>query len=439
MPVLTEAWIRSHSTLPTGSERERHFDDHLPGFGVVVGRRSVMFVVRHRLKGKQCDRTIGQWQRPGAGDDHSESWTEPRARKRARQWLGMMDNGLDPYEQGQTARKRTESGPTLRDAFELHKKHLLKQKRSDQTLSTFERSMKYVEDWLDRPISDLRGSVLVELHDQIKRDARPTAGAVNEKGAALANRVITNIGTAWGALNKSLEGRLGNWNPAASVVKDKLDSKDVTVADLADWHRRVQTMRNPIQRDALMFALFTGLRDGDVKTARIESVDLDAKVLRLVDPKGGKAKAFTIPLPQTCIEIIERRIADNTEDLGRDEGDSGWIFPGINSEGAIGPIGDLRQQVHTENGHSRFPAEPPHMLRHTYLTVAHEAGVEKMDRQALANHSFAGRDVHESYISTHLDHLRKCQNRIETTLKSKLSPKPDEPKKRSRHLKSVAT
>jgi hypothetical protein len=58
-------------------------------------------------------------------------------------------------------------------------------------------------------------------------------------------------------LNKKLEGGLGTWNPAKSVEQDRLAATRERIADaeLPDWYARVQTMRNPVQRDGLLLAL----------------------------------------------------------------------------------------------------------------------------------------------------------------------------------------
>lgn len=440
MPAMniTEAWLSrvaanevkgQKAKLSDDAIRQRYWDTTLPGFGVIVGRRFATFVVQTRVHGKQRLFKIGRHGRPGAGDDHAEIWTVTRARKEAMRLLGAAQSGVDLVTERAAERATSSEGPTLRDAFAAHLAKLRKKGRSEATAATLEKSMAYVEAWLDRPITELTGQALVALHDQIKQQAKPRANARNDKGAPLANRVVTNIGTVWQTLNKQLAGALGNWNPAKSVDKDKLKPKRTRVDDLPAWLASVERMRNPIQRDGLLFALFTGLRSEDVRTVRFENVDEVARTLRLPDPKGGEERAFTIPLPKTCLEIIERRRAGNRHQLaGVDDG--GWTFPTIDSAGNVGPIGDLRQQVHYEatGKHSRLPIEDVHTLRRTYLSVASEAGIGELDQRVLSNHAFGSQDVHESYISQHIDHLAACQDRIEAALWQRLKPTP----KRSR-------
>lgn len=425
---ITEAWLSKIAAdggeLPDG---ERYaWDEELPGYGVRVGRRFLTLIVQHRVAGKQEQETIGRWGQPRTD---GATWTEPRARKDARIKLGKMIAGISPREE-----IASEDGPTLGDAFDAHIESLRKRvkagKRSEATIETFEKSKKYVDAWLDKPIAELKGSVLVELHEQIKRKAKPRANTKNEKGAALANRVITNVGTAWATLNKKLEGALGTWNPAKSVDKDSLVAKRVRILDedLPDWAARVATMRSAIQRDGLMFALFTGLRSEDVRTIRFENFDEDERTLDIPDPKGGEARAFTIPLPKICVAILERRRTTNRTALGR--ADDGYAFPAIDADGEVGPIGDLRQQVHEGKKHTRFPSEDVHTLRRTWESVAHETGITELDQHVLSNHAYGSHNVNATYIAQHIDHLRACADRIERALRDRLDATPT--KKRAR-------
>jgi len=445
---ITEGWLSRTAAdgdrparLPAGEPQLEYHDTQLPGFGVTIGRRFATFWVRRRRNGRREMHTIGRYGAPGAGPDHASPWTVKRAREAAEVFVGTMSLGIDPTP-------RAARMPTLADAFDAHVEGLRKKvkggKRSTSTIEAFEKSRGYVEHMLNKPIDEITGEVLVELHDRIKRDARPRANARNEKGAPLANRVITNIGTAWATLNKRLGGKLGNWNPAKSVEKDALIAKRVVlgvdgVADLADWYARVQTMRNPIQRDGLTFALFTGLRSEDVRTVRFEHVDFDARTLRLPDPKGGADRAFTIPLPERCVQILERRRKDNRRELGRDDGDHGWAFPAVGAKGEVGAIGDLREQRHEGGKHWRFPLEDVHTLRRTYTSVAQAAGVSDLDQRVLTNHKFASGDVHEGYVAQHLDHLTSCQEKIAAALEERLKPRPPKPRGKLRSVPSATS
>jgi integrase len=407
--------------VPDDCIQAYYWDTELSGLGVVVGRNTKTFVARSWVNGKNRRVKIGVAGQPRP-DGHL--WSVALARAEARKLLGKMSEGVDLNAELRVERAVAAApagGPTLRDAYEAHLEKMRKRGRSEQTIATMKKEVeKYLADWLDRPIAELRGTELIKIHERIKASARAREGTNpnNERGAPLANRVIAHVSACWNTLNKKLEGGLGAWNPAKSVERDRLTAKRERIADadLPDWYARVQTMRNPIQRDGLLLALFTGLRSEDVRSIRFEDVDWSERSLRLPDPKGGTERAFKIPLSKTCLDILRRRQIENAASPLLPAGDGGFAFPAINAAGGVGPISDLRQQVHDGNKHTRFPAEDVHTLRRTYESVAHEVRITELDQHVLTNHAFASHNVNATYIAQALPHLARCQATIEAAL-----------------------
>ena len=413
---------------PADRAQVYYWDTELKGLGVVVGRANKTFVARSWVNGKNRRGKIGVAGEPRP-DGHI--WNVALARTEARKLLGKLSDGVDINAELREERSAIGSagGPTFRDACEAHLLKMRRRNRSEHSIATMKKEMeKYLADWLDRPITELTGADLVKLHDRIKANARPREGTNpnNERGAPLANRVIAHVSACWNTLNRKLEGKLGGWNPAKSVEKDQLTAKRERIADidLPGWYARVQTMRNPIQRDGLVFALFTGLRSEDVRTIQFEHVDWSERSLVLPDPKGGADRAFKIPLSKTCLDILRRRQTENAASPLLPAGDGGFAFPAINSAGDVGPISDLRQQVHLGDKHGRFPAEDVHTLRRTYESVAHESGISELDQHVLTNHAFASHNVNATYIAQALPHLARCQATIEAALSKRIKAKP---------------
>lgn len=437
---LTEKSL-AEIAAPTEVPQLYYWDTETMGFGVIVGRRHKTFVARAWVDGKNRRVKIGH---AGRARPDGQLWTVTLARAEARKMIGTMADGVDlnaPRQAKRTQRKNqpetdpglttaaaTPAGPTLRDAYEAHVEAMRAKHCSEHSIATMKKEIeRHLAPWLDLPISELRGPVLVQLYRKIKADAKPRVGtnSANNRGAPMANRVIAHVGACWNTLNRQLEGGLGSWNPAKSVVRDRLKPKRerIETLDLPDWYRRVMSMRNPIQRDGLITALFTGLRHEDVRTVRFENVDSREKTLSLPNPKGGEDRAFKIPLPKTCLEIIERRRVENAASPLFPSGDRGYVFPGLNQEGEVGPIADLRQQVHEGKTHVRFPAEDVHTLRRTYESVAQECGISEIDMHVLTNHSFASHNVNATYIKQSMAHLTNCQVRIEAALWARLKPR----------------
>ena len=66
-----------------------YWDTELRGFGLLVGKRSRTFIVQKTIGGRSVRVTIG---RLGA-------WTVAQARRRAREIIVQMDQGIDPNRQ----------------------------------------------------------------------------------------------------------------------------------------------------------------------------------------------------------------------------------------------------------------------------------------------------------------------------------------------------
>ena len=397
---------------PPGRPQLVVWDEEQKGLGIVVGKHRRTFIAEGR-------NSAGKKRRVVLG--HYPEMNVPRARAAAQRELGRVrHDGVNVNDE----RRARKAGPTVRVALAAHVNRMRKRQRSEASIAQIEREVeKYLGDWLDRLVADVTGEELIERYEQIKAGATARK-SINPAGIALARRVITWYGACWNSLNKKLSGKLGTWNPAKAVERDIIRPNRTRIpdAELPRWRADVDTLRDPVRRDGLLFGLFSGLRDEDIRTMRWEQVDFDARALELPDPKGGESKAFKIPLSRTLAEILERRQADNATRFARAGGDAGWCFPGLVGD-EVGPVRSLREarKDKVTGKRPRFPAESPHTLRRTYLSMAHEAGVSELDQHVLTNHTFGAHNVNATYIAQAFPHLMACQERIEAALLERLA------------------
>jgi integrase len=168
---------------------------------------------------------------------------------------------------------------------------------------------------------------------------------------------------------------------------------------MPEMWRRLDALEDRQRAACWLLMLTTGLRKNDAMTVKWEHLDAEG-VLLVPSPKGGPERAFRIPLPRLMLQEIER-VKQETAPLG-----SPFMFP--TSAGRQGRYGEMRREP-------KFPYSP-HQMRHTYRTIALEAGVDFQTITVLMNHRPPG--VSWGYVTrAHLlGHMRQAQERIAEAL-----------------------
>ncbi len=318
---ITERFLETFNL--GGEDRARLWDSRITGFGVTIGKRRVTFVAQRRVGSEQRTVMLGHWGPAKVRAQLPHLLSVPRAREAALEMLVDMKRGDDP----RTEERKKLEGPTLSDAFDLHVAKMRANRASERSVVTIttERD-KYLADWVSRPLRTIERADCRALHEKLSK----------ENGPYIANRVMRHVRAAW---NTALKEHDLPANPTIAVHwnKEHRRQEPIPWAGLPAWKEIVEAlepiivngkrvgMRRGVRGDYLMFMLFTGLRRMDAATVRWEHVDLEGAKLHRPNPKGGKERAFTIPLSSECIEILKRRETENLQTFKK--GDAGWVFP----------------------------------------------------------------------------------------------------------------
>lgn len=409
---------------PTEAAQAYFWDAELPGFGVVVGRSGVKtFVARARVAGgKLTKTTIGI---AGRVRDDGHEWTVKLARQRAKVLLGEMASGTNPNSGINVQR----DAPTLRQGMALHIAEMTDAGKRAVSIKTVDYDVsRLLSSWLDRPLPDLT----VEAVQLIKEKGR--------KHKTQTNRLLAHLSAIWNTTRRLRRTSFSGDNPVGrlGVQKYSLDPEQPRIEEehMPEWLRRVEALSNPLRRDLQLAALFTGMRTENVTKIRWETIDWD---------RGGvfvprsKTTPFTIPLSKTVIEILQRRRDGNPVVFERHGGDHGWVFPSLTPDLmrviATAEAKERRhdtvavpwtktgpQQNYKTTGERVLYLPGFHTLRRTFLSVAHECGVTKLDQHLLSNHGFGGRDVHDDYVRQAFPHLRSIVDQIDVAMWKRLRP-----------------
>jgi len=363
-----------------------YMDLELRGFGLLVGRKKKSFIAQTDIKGRTTRVTIGQY----------GIWTVDQARKKAREILMQMANGENPNKIKQLQKLKS---LTLGEAAELYlnsPKMLLE--RSPRTYQSYQQSLKtYLKDWMNKPLMEISRKMVREKHLKIG----------NECGHYAANRAMRAIRAFWNRAMKEYE-----YLPICPTINvdwfpEYRRQEPIPIEELPNWYQKVQALKNPIRRDHHLFVLFSGLRRNDAATMRWENIKLDAGTLFRPNPKGGRKRAFTVPLSDFMIEILKRRKIENEIFFPG----SPWVSPAESS-----------------SGHIMEPKEKTikwscHRLRDTYTTAANSAGLSSYDIETLTNHRPPKSSVTAGYINQGIEQLRDSQQKITDYLRNLIGPK----------------
>ena len=242
----------------------------------------------------------------------------------------------------------TASGPTpaaLRWAPVVRHRRLTPRNRSESTCYHADR----------RPICGLNN-----IRDRFER-------ITDNHGWSAANRVISLLRSLYRkpcADIETLHNPVSLWLAESGRFHSKPRREIPTPAEVLPlWRAGIKAeVDNAVIRDALWFAMYTGLLREEVLTLSWEHVDMDARTFKVRHAKG--TVSFKLPVTTQLAGIFNRRHAE----CGRPEpGQHAWVLPSPTSAS-----GHLKETKHlygriSEAGGAKFWFQG---MRNCYLAVA---------------------------------------------------------------------
>ncbi len=165
------------------------------------------------------------------------------------------------------------------------------------------------------------------------------------------------------------------------------------IRDLVTWREEVGKIPNPIHRTAYTLALFTGLRRSEIENLEWSRIEQDA----IYFPTTKSGREFWLPLTD-----VHHQILDQVRGL-----DERWVFPSRSETGHI-----------VCWDHDHVPGTL-HSLRHTFATVAVEAGIPEEVVGRLLNHA-SKTITGQRYVKPKLDFLRSAMEIVVAELQQRL-------------------
>lgn len=356
------------------------WDEELPGFGLRVfasGKRS--YVLQYRQAGRSRRFTIGL---------HGV-WAPESARREAKALLGQVARGGDPAEDKNLDRKAmTVKELCTRYLADLEQGLILgkrgRPKKASTILTDVGRIQRHILPLLgSRRVRDLtKADITQAMKDIMAGKTRADVKTDKLRGRAIVRGGVgtaaRTIGLFGGVLSYAVELGVIEQNPVHGVrkPKDNINGRRLSEQE----YRMLGTILGKATEDGqyamaaemIRIIALTGCRRSEIIKLRWNEIDFEGSCLRLTDSKEG-ASVRSVGLP--VIEYFEDR---------REEGAEGYVFPGWADDT---PFGSFPNHWAKILGKTELADITPHVLRHSFVSIANDLGFTEASIAALVGHS----------------------------------------------------
>ena len=406
---------------------EEVWDAAVAGFGARRQRSdAVAYVVMYRTaEGRLRRYTIGR---------HGAPWTPETARDEAKRILGIVADGGDPAAE-KKAKRQAATVSELCDLYlaDAEAGRLLTRRGVAKKASTLmtDRSR------IDRHIRPLLGSMKVPAvtREDIERFMHAVAEGETARRERTGNkRGLSYVRGGKGAASRTLgllgaifayaeRKRMVRENPVRGVIRyaDGKRERRLSDAEYAALGKGLAAASAPPKprKDgkagrapmwpaavaATRFLALTGWRSGEALTLRWGMVDLARRTARLPDTKTGESLR---PLSTAACDVLRAQGPGAADAL---------VFPPSRGAGTMSGFPSLFARIARAGG---LPAEvTPHVLRHSFASLANDLGYSEATIGMLIGHKGAGGTT-RGYIH-HGDALTVAADRIAATVLRKLA------------------
>lgn len=245
--------------------------------------------------------------------------------------------------------------------------------------------------------------------------------------SGMASRTIHIIHTVLrAALKKAVKIRLLMFNVCDAVELPKQTKKERRVLSEDEQKRLLKVLKEDEQGIMYIFALFTGLRRGEVLALRWSDVDLEEGIISVTktlnrvntyadsgdrtklivsEPKTETSKRI-IPIVDSLLPLLKKQKQKNNNEFN-------LVFPS-EAGGYIDP-GNYNRKFYKLVKKAGLPKANPHALRHSFATRALEAGVDLKTTQELLGHSSIT-ITSDLYTHALMKHKKKELNKLKSAL-----------------------
>ncbi len=259
----------------------------------------------------------------------------------------------------------------------------------------------HVEQHIIPALGAIRLVDLRATHVETAKARWSTSAPKGRKTGRLSDRTVRHIySTLNTALNRAVRHRMIPVNPCEFVDAPRVERREMQALDAAAGARMIELLEGSHIGAAIVTALGTGLRRGELLALKWSDVDLDAglltvqrsleratKATRFKDPKTKRSRR-TVSIPRFVVDRLRRHRMEQAErflslGLGRPTADA-LVFERLGEPWVPNTFGTAFRR---ELKRLELPAIRLHDLRHSFASMALAAGVDLKTVSSALGHS----------------------------------------------------
>lgn len=315
------------------------WDTQCVGFGARRQTNGLFYYVRYRHDGKQTVHSIGR---------HGSAWTPETARARARQLLGTVALGSDPFAQ-----------PLSAEGFAHEVERYLERRRVVLKPRAYGEVVRH----LTKQCTPLARLKLAQINR--RKVATLLAQIETTSGLVARNRVRLSLSAFF---NWAIAEGLLDMNPVAGTAKAEEGASRERVLTREELVKLWRSLGQDRYSDIVRLLLLTGQRRGEIGKLASSEIDFAKGMIVLPAERVKNSREHALPLSRQALAILERQPRRNSSDL---------VFGSFNN------WDDAKQRLDQRLGIAPWRI---HDLRRTCATMLGELGVQPHHIEAILNH-----------------------------------------------------
>ena len=238
------------------------------------------------------------------------------------------------------------------------------------------------------PLNKLTQNDLQQYYTRLKHTGRLIRTELYGEG--LSDRMIRGIHASCRAgLQKAVEDGLIRVNPAIGCKLPPKKAREMQVLTREEMQRFLIQAKAEGYYELFLLELSTGLRRGELMTLQWDDLNFDTGELRINKQIGRIKGRLTVTTPKTKTSIrtiilpppLLKVLKEYKETVN-----SRWLFPSPVKEDIPMDPANVRGRLHLILEHAGCKQVRFHDLRHTFSTMALEAGMDVKTLSALLGH-----------------------------------------------------